>query len=62
MAEETIILSSDDNSDIETSEISSKPAMSYNKSSTFPAEHNSDNEKIPLKKTHAGPWTSKNKF
>ena len=59
MAEETIILSSDDNSDPETSEISSKPATSSNKASTFPAEHNSDNKETPLKKTHAGPWTLK---
>ena len=59
MAEETIILSSDDNSDSETSKISSKPANSSNKASTFPAEHNSDNEETPLKKNHAGPLTSK---
>ena len=57
MAEETIILSSDNNSDSETSEISSKPATSSNKASTFPAEHNSDKEETPLEKTHAGPWT-----
>ena len=44
MAEETIILSSDNKSDSETSEISSEPATSYNKASTFPAEHNYDNE------------------
>ena len=55
MAEETIILSSDDNSDSETSKISSEPATSSNKASTFPAEHNSDNEETPLKKNHAGP-------
>ena len=50
MAEETIILLSDDNSDSETSEISSEPATSSNKASTFTAEHNSDNEETPLKK------------
>ena len=44
MAKETIILLSDYNSDSETSEISSEPATSSNKASTFPAEHNSDNE------------------
>ena len=44
MADETIILSSDDNSDSETSEISSEPATSYNKASKFPAEYNSYNE------------------
>ena len=40
MAAETIILSSYDNSDSETSEISSETATSSNKVSTFPAEHN----------------------
>ena len=59
MVEETNILSSDDNSDSERSEISSEPATSSNKVSTFPAEHNSDNEDTPLKKNHAIPWTSK---
>ena len=59
MAEETIILSSDDNSDSETSKISSEPATSSNKTSTFPDEHNYDNEEKPMQKTHAGPWTSK---
>ena len=49
MAEETIILLSDDNSDSETSEISSEPATSSNKASTFPAKHNSDNGETPLK-------------
>ena len=49
MSEETIILLSDDNSDSEASKISSKPATSSNKSSTFPAEHNSYNEETPLK-------------
>ena len=43
MAEETIIFSSDENSDSETSEISSDPATSSNKASTFPSEQNSDN-------------------
>ena len=57
MAEETIILSSDDNFDSETSEISSEPVTSSNKASTFPAEHNPDNEETPLKKTYAGPRT-----
>ena len=44
MAEETISISSDDNSDSETSETSSKPATSSNKASSFPAEHITDNE------------------
>ena len=55
MAEETIILLSDENSDSETSEISSAPATSSNKASTFPAEHNSDNEETHLKKNPC--WT-----
>ena len=49
MAKETIILSSDDYSNSETSEISSEPATSSNKVSTFPAEHNSDNEETRQK-------------
>ena len=49
MAEETIILSSYDNSDSETSKILSEPATSSNKASTFPAEHNYDNEETPMK-------------
>ena len=42
---------SDENSDSETSEISSELAMSSNKVSTFPAEHNYNNEETPFKKT-----------
>ena len=59
MSEETITLLSDDNSDSETSKISSKPSTSSNKASTFTDEHNSGNEETPLKKNYAGPWTSK---
>ena len=55
ISEKTTLLLSDDNSDSETSEISSKPATSSNKASTFPDEHNSDNEETPLKKKHVGP-------
>ena len=47
MTEETIIFLSDDNYDSGTSKISSEPAMSSNKASTFPAEHSSDNEETP---------------
>ena len=61
IAEEMIILLSDDNYDSETNEISSKPETSSNKASTYPAGHNSANEETPLRKTHAGPWTSKKK-
>ena len=52
LEEKMIILSSDDSSDSETSKISSEPATSSNKASTFPAEHNYDNEETPLKRTH----------
>ena len=59
MAEDIIPFLSDDNSEIETSKTSSEPATSSNKASTFQVEHITDNEATPLKKTHAGPWTSK---
>ena len=59
MEEKTIILSSDESSDSETSEISSETATSSNKASKFPAEHNYDNEEITLKKNHVRLWTSK---
>ena len=59
MAEKTITLSSDDKYDSETSETSSEPASSSNKASTFSAEHITDNEETPLKKTHAVPSTTK---
>ena len=49
-AEETISLSSDDSSDSETSDTSSELAASYNKASTLPAEHITDNEETPLEK------------
>ena len=62
MAEKMLIVSSDDNSDSETSKISSETVTSSNKASIFPAEHTYDNEDTPLKKTHVGPWTSKKKF
>ena len=62
MAELTNILSSDDNYDLETRKISSEPATSSNKASTFPAGHNSDNEEIPLKKPMLVHGHQKNKF
>ena len=48
-SEYVITLSSDDNSDSETSDTSSKPATSHNKASTFPAKHTNYNEETPLK-------------
>ena len=49
MAEETVILSSDDNSNSKTSEIIYELVTSSNIASTFLAEHNSDNEETPFK-------------
>ena len=61
MAQNTIIILSNDESDSGRQEMPSKPVTSSNKASTFPAEHKSDNEETPLKKTHQGPVTSKQK-
>ena len=65
MAQNTIIISSEspssdesfETSSVESSgsrrrQITNKPVISYNKSSTFPAKHKSDNEKTPLKQPH----------
>ena len=43
---------SDDSSDSVTRQIPTKPATSYNKSSTFPAKHKYHNEETPLKQPH----------
>ena len=51
-AEDAITLSYDYNYDSESRDTSSEPATSSNKASTFPAEHSTDNEETPLKKTH----------
>ena len=59
MAQNPIIISSDDESDSGGRGIPSKPVTSSNKASTFTAEHESDNEETPLKKTHQEPFTSK---
>ena len=56
MAQNAIIISSDDESDSGRREIPSKPVTSYNKSYTFPAEHKSSNKETPSKKTHHGPF------
>ena len=54
-----ITILSDNNSDSETIDTSSEPATSSNKSSTFPAEHSTNNEEISLKKNYPRPWTLK---
>ena len=59
MAQNYIIISSDDESDSGIREIPSKPVTSSNKASTFTAEHKSDNEGTPLGKNHQGPFTLK---
>ena len=57
--EAEISISSDHNSDLESSDTSSEPAKSCSKESTLPAKHNNDNEETPLKKTQPRPCTSK---
>ena len=59
MAQNAIIIFSDDKSNSERRQILSKPVTSSNKSFTSPDKHKSDNEESPLKKTHQGPFTSK---
>ena len=54
-----LLFLSDEESDSGRREIPPKPATSYNKASTFPAEHKSDNEETPSKKNHQGPFTLK---
>ena len=49
MAQNAIINFSDDKSDSGRRQIPSKPVTASNKSSAFPAKHNSDNEETPLK-------------
>ena len=56
-AEDENSLSSDDNSDSESSDTSYEPATSSNKASTLPPKHTNYNEETPLKKTHPRPWT-----
>ena len=58
-AEYEISIPSDHNYDLESSNTSSKPALSFSKESTLPAEQTNYNEETPLKKTHPLPWTSK---
>ena len=54
MAYNAIIILSDNKSDSGRREILPKPVTSSNKSSTFPAEQNSDNEETPLKINSSG--------
>ena len=50
-AEDEISISSDHNSDLESSDTSSEPAAPSSKESTLPAKHTNDNEVTTLKKT-----------
>ena len=59
MAQNAIIILSDDKYNSGKREIPSKPVTSSNKASTFPDEHKSDNEETPLVKTRQGPFKSK---
>ena len=57
MAQNAIIMFSDDKLDSGIRQIPSKPVTSSNKSSTFTAKHKSDNEEIPLKQPHQDAFT-----
>ena len=70
MSQNTIIISSeslslddsletlsDESSGSGRRQIPTKPVMLYNKSSTFPAKHKSDNEETPLKQPHQDAFT-----
>ena len=72
MAQNTIIISSESSSlddSLETSsydsynsgrsQVSTKPVMSSNKSSKFPAKHKYDNEETPFKQPHQDNFTLK---
>ena len=59
MAQNAIIILSDDKYDSGWTKIPSKPVTSSNKASPFPAEHKSDNKETPLEKLHQGPFKSK---
>ena len=59
MAQNTIIIQSDEKYDSVRRKIISKPVRSYNKASKFLAKHKSDNEETPFGNTHEGPLTSK---
>ena len=62
MAQNDIIILSDDKYYSGRREIPYKPVTLSNKASTFPAEHKSDNEETPRKKSHQGPFTLKKNF
>ena len=59
MTHNTIIISSDNESDSVRRQMPSKSVTSYNKASTFTAKQNSDNEETPFKKTNQVPFTPK---
>ena len=55
-------ITSDHNSDSESSGTSSKPASSYTKESTLSAKHTDDNEETPLKNHILNHGHQKKKF
>ena len=58
-SDDSLETSSDESSGSGRRQIPTKPVISYNKSSTFPAKHKSDNEETPLKQPHQDAFTSK---
>ena len=58
-SDDSLETSSDDSYDSGRRQIPTKPVISYNKSSTFPAKDKSDNEDTPLKQPHQDTLKSK---
>ena len=58
-SDESLEISSDESFGSGRRQIPTKPVMSSNKSSTFPAKHKSDNEETPLKQPHQYAFTPK---
>ena len=56
-SDELLEILSDDSSYSGARKIQIKPVTSFNKSSTFPAKHDSDNEETPLKQPHQDAFT-----
>ena len=58
-SDDLLEISSDESSDSGQRKITTKPVMSSNKPSTFPAKHKSDNEETPLEQPHQDNFSSK---
>ena len=56
-SDDSLETSCDDSSDSGTRKVPTKPVISSNKSSIFPAKHKSDNEETPMKQPHQDAFT-----